>query len=59
MIKLIALFLFFAVTAYNTLRDFNVITLDVLLGISALVLAVIYFLELIGHPVDSFRRNQA
>ena len=57
MIKTIALFLFFAITAFNTLHSFDTITLDVLLGVSALVLAVIYFLELIGHPVDSFRRQ--
>jgi len=57
MIKLISLFLFFAITAYNTLHTFNTITLDVLLGLAALVLAVIYFLELIGHPVESFNRR--
>ena len=51
MIKNLALFIFFAITAYNDLHSFNVITVQVLLGVAAFVLAVIYFLELIGRPV--------
>ena len=51
MVKNLALFVFFAITAYYNLHAFSVITVQVLLGVAAFVLAVIYFLELIGRPV--------
>jgi hypothetical protein len=53
MVKTAALFVFFAIFAYTNLRGFGGgFTLAVLVGLASLVLAVIYFLELIGRPVQ-------
>lgn len=49
MIKTLALFTFFAITALTNVT--TSITMQLAVFIAAFVLAVIYFLDLLGHPV--------